>query len=49
MFWTITAMLGMVWLAGTVSSHTMGGYIHLLLAAAILMVLYRFFLRRRLA
>ena len=49
MFWPITTILGVLWLVGLVSRHTMGGYIHLLLAVAILMVLYRFFQGRRLA
>lgn len=47
MFWTIALILGILWLLGLVSSYTLGGLIHLLLAVAILMVLYRLFLGRR--
>ena len=47
MFWTITIILGVLWLAALVTGRTMGGYIHVLLAAAFLMVLYRFTQGRR--
>lgn len=39
MLWTIAVVLAVLWLLGLVSSYTMGGFIHLLLAVAIVVVL----------
>jgi hypothetical protein len=41
MLWTISIVLLVLWALGLVSSYTMGGYIHLLLIAALVMVLVR--------
>lgn len=41
MLWTIALVLLVLWAAGLVSSVTMGGFIHLLLVAAIVLVLVR--------
>lgn len=41
MLWTIAVVLLILWLLGLVSSHTMGGFIHILLVVAIVMVLVR--------
>jgi uncharacterized membrane protein len=41
MLQTITIILLVLWLLGLVSSHTMGGYIHILLVVAVVMVLVR--------
>jgi hypothetical protein len=41
MFWTIAVVLTALWLVGLVSSYTMGGYIHLLLPVAVIMVLWK--------
>lgn len=38
---TIAAILVVLWLLGLVSSYTLGGFIHLLLLVAIIMVLVR--------
>lgn len=38
---TIAAILLILWLLGLVSSYTLGGFIHLLLVIAIIMVLVR--------
>jgi hypothetical protein len=38
---TIAAILIILWLLGLVSSYTLGGFIHLLLVAAIVAVLIR--------
>lgn len=38
---TIAAILVVLWLLGLVTSYTIGGFIHLLLIAAIVMVLIR--------
>lgn len=39
MLWTIAVILLVVWALGMVSSYTIGGFIHLLLVVAIIMVL----------
>ena len=39
MLYTIAVVLLVLWLLGLVSSYTMGGFIHLLLVIAIVMVL----------
>ncbi|NDC57849.1 MAG: lmo0937 family membrane protein [Alphaproteobacteria bacterium] len=41
MLYTIAAILLVLWLLGLVSSYTMGGFIHVLLVIAIVMVLLR--------
>jgi len=41
MLWTITVVLLVLWLLGLVSSYTMGGWIHVLLVIAIVVVLIR--------
>jgi hypothetical protein len=39
--WTIFVVLLVLWLLGIVSSYTMGGFIHVLLVIAIVVVLIR--------
>ena len=39
MLWTIAVVLLVLWALGLVSSYTMGGFIHILLVVAIVMVL----------
>jgi len=46
--WTIAVILAILWLLGLVSSYTMGGFIHLLLVLAVVMVLIEIIQRRRL-
>ncbi|MDA8423785.1 MAG: lmo0937 family membrane protein [Nitrospiraceae bacterium] len=41
MLWTIAVVLIVLWLLGLVSSYTMGGFIHILLIVAIVVVLIR--------
>lgn len=41
MLWTIAVILIVLWLLGLVSSYTMGGFIHVLLVIAIVIVLIR--------
>lgn len=41
MLYTIALVLIIAWLLGLVSSYTMGGFIHILLVVAIIMVLVR--------
>lgn len=47
MLWTIAMVLVILWLLGLVSSYTMGGFIHLLLVLAIIVVLVRIIQGRR--
>jgi len=46
--WTIAVILAILWLLGLVSSYTMGGFIHLLLVLAVVMVLVGIIQGRRL-
>jgi hypothetical protein len=39
MLWTIAVVLVILWLLGLVSSYTMGGFIHVLLVIAIIVVI----------
>ncbi|MDO8282582.1 MAG: lmo0937 family membrane protein [Thermodesulfovibrionia bacterium] len=47
MLWTIAVILIILWLLGFVSSYTMGGFIHILLVVAIIMVLVNIIRGRR--
>ena len=47
MFWTIAVVLAVLWLLGLVSSYTMGGFIHILLVLAIVVVLINVIQGRR--
>jgi hypothetical protein len=47
MLWTIFVILLILWLLGMVSSHAIGGYVHLLLVLAIVVVLIRVIQGRR--
>jgi hypothetical protein len=41
MLWTIFVILALLWLLGMVSGVTLGGFVHLLLVVAIVVVLLR--------
>ncbi len=41
MLWTIAVVLMVLWVLGFVSSYTMGGFIHILLVVAVVLVLVR--------
>ncbi len=47
MLWTIAVVLAILWLLGLVSSYTMGGFIHILLVLAIIMILINVIQGRR--
>jgi len=47
MLWTIAVILLVLWLLGLVSSYTLGGFIHILLVLAIIVVLIRVIQGRR--
>ena len=40
MLWTIVVILVVLWLLGLITSFTMGGFIHILLVLAIIVILY---------
>ena len=40
MLWTITIILFLLWILGLVSNYTMGGWIHILLVLAIIVVVF---------
>ncbi len=41
MLWTIAVVLILLWLLGVVTSYTLGGFIHILLVIAVVVVLVR--------
>lgn len=47
MLWTIAVILIVLWAVGLVSAYTMGGFIHILLVLAIIVVLIRVISGRR--
>ncbi|HWQ35189.1 MAG TPA: lmo0937 family membrane protein [Blastocatellia bacterium] len=49
MLWTIFVVLLILWLLGMVSSYTLGGFIHILLVIALVMLIINLFSGRRLA
>jgi uncharacterized protein DUF5670 len=47
MLWTIFVILLVLWLVGLVSSYTMGGFIHLLLVIALVVLVINLLSGRR--
>ncbi len=47
MLWTIFVILLVLWLLGLVSSYTMGGFIHILLVVAVVVLLVNLLSGRR--
>jgi hypothetical protein len=47
MLYTLAVILLLLWLLGLVSSYTIGGFIHILLVVALVMVLVRLIEGRR--
>ena len=41
MLWTIAVIMLVLWLLGLITAHTMGGFVHVLLVIAIVIVLIR--------
>lgn len=41
LLWTIAVILIILWLLGMVSSYTLGGFVHILLVLAIIVILIR--------
>jgi hypothetical protein len=47
MLWTIAVILIVLWLLGLITSYTMGGFIHIILVIAIIVVVVGFIQGRR--
>jgi hypothetical protein len=47
MLWTIFVILLVLWLLGVVSSYTLGGFIHILLVVAVVVLLIQLITGRR--
>jgi hypothetical protein len=47
MLWTIFVILLILWLLGLVSSYTLGGYIHILLVVALVVLIFNLVTGRR--
>jgi hypothetical protein len=47
MLWTIFVILLVLWLLGLVSTYTLGGYIHILLVVAVVVLLIQLITGRR--
>ena len=47
MLWTVAVILMVLWMLGLVTSYTMGGFIHILLVLAVVVVLVRVIQGRR--
>jgi hypothetical protein len=47
MLWTIAIILAVLWLLGMVSSVTLGGFIHVLLVIAVIVIVIRLIQGRR--
>ena len=47
MLWTIIVVLLALWLLGLITSYTLGGFVHILLVAAIVILLIRVIQGRR--
>ncbi|MFZ3045444.1 MAG: lmo0937 family membrane protein [Desulfatirhabdiaceae bacterium] len=47
MLWTITVILLVLWVLGLVSSYTLGGWIHVLLVIALIVVVFNLLQGRR--
>jgi hypothetical protein len=49
MLWTIAVILIVLWLLGLVSSYTLGGFIHILLVVAVIVILLNVIQGRRIS
>lgn len=47
MLWTITVILFILWVLGLVTSYTLGGWIHILLVLAIIVLIFNLMSGRR--
>jgi uncharacterized protein DUF5670 len=49
MLWTIFVLLLVLWLLGIVTSYTLGGFIHILLVLAVIVLIFQLISGRRAA
>jgi hypothetical protein len=49
MFWTIFVVLLVLWLLGVATSYTLGGFVHVLLILAVIVILVRIIQGRKIA
>jgi hypothetical protein len=49
MLWTIAIILAVLWLVGLLTSFTLGGFIHVLLVIAVIVIIIRIIQGRRIA
>ena len=47
MLWTITIILFILWVLGLVSSYTLGGWVHILLVLAVIVLIFNLLSGRR--
>jgi hypothetical protein len=47
LLWTIAVILIILWLLGLVTSYTLGGFVHILLVLAVIVILIRVIQGRR--
>jgi len=47
MLWTVAVVLAVLWILGLVTSTTLGGFVHVLLVLAVVVVLIRIIQGRR--
>jgi hypothetical protein len=47
MLWTITIILVILWILGLVSGYTLGGWVHILLVLAIIVLIFNLLSGRR--
>jgi hypothetical protein len=47
MLWTIFVILLVLWLVGLVSSYTLGGFVHILLVLAVVVLIFQLVSGRR--
>ena len=47
MLWTIVVILFVLWLLGLVTSYTLGGFVHILLVLAVVVILFQVIQGRR--
>jgi hypothetical protein len=45
--WTIIAILLILWLLGLITSYTLGGFLHILLVVAVILIIVRLISGRR--
>lgn len=47
LLWTVAVILAILWLLGVVTSYTLGGFVHILLVLAVIVILIRVIQGRR--